>query len=149
MSVTKLSLIGLGLMVLGVGMYGWLRPEKEATVFEQKEGSEEEAGKTTSVPNTQVPPPASTTYVEILPKDCANECRAFQPSPDQYAYCQSVCGLSPDPATPAPKPSDPNLSQNLERKNEAIRASNLNKCGEMNDTDLRNASEVRVIEILL
>lgn len=149
MSVTKLSLIGLGVFLLGGGLYFVLIRPSATKVFEGDNEVSEEPSQEVSPSPAASEMPAATTFIEVLPADCADECSTLQSSPDQYAYCQSVCGLSPDPAALMPKPSDPNLSQNLERKNEAIQGSNLNKCGEITDTNLRKACEVRVTEDLL
>lgn len=149
MNVSKLSLIGLVVAVLGVSVYWLFFKQGEVTVFEREDELSEAPLEETSLPPNASEAPATSTFLEILPADCQNECISFQTVPDQYVYCQNVCGLSADPATPTPKPTDPNLSQNIERKNAAIKESNLSKCGEITDANLRKACEVRVTEDLL
>lgn len=124
--------------------------QEGGTVFEQK-NQENKLESTKEDPSEETVTPTSTSpsFVEILPIDCTNECTAFETSPDQYVYCQNVCGLSPDPATSAPTLTDPNLSKDIEQKDTAIKEGNLSGCDAITDKSLRKACQVRVTEDLL
>ena len=124
--------------------------QEGGTVFEQKNQENKlESTKEDPSEETITPTSASPSFVEILPIDCTNECAAFETSPDQYVYCQNVCGLSPDPATSTPTLTDPNLSKDLEQKDTAIKEGNLSGCDTITDSTLRKTCQVRVTEDLL
>lgn len=139
------------LLLLGVGTYFLVSSEKEAAVFEQMNQGEEEdlEEETSTLESPDLASPTTLPFIEVLPSDCNNECTAFQTSPDQYAYCRSVCGLSADPLRPTPQPTDPKLQKDIERKNEAIKESDLSKCEAITDTSLRKSCQARVTEDLL
>lgn len=149
MGWTKLLLIGLGLTILGFGAYLFFAPNQAATVFESEEKEEELSELTEDsspvLPETSSSPP----LIEILKEDCDQECANFRESADQYTYCRSICGLSAEPLSPTPQPTDPNLSKDIERKHEAIKESNLSKCETIADPSLRKSCQTRVTEDLL
>lgn len=96
---------------------------------------------------------SGTAFGEIsVPTDCSNECALFPEQSDQYAYCRSVCGLSPiDPEKPeaSRSPVDPSLEAMIRQKDEAIRLRDITLCQKIADSNLRTACEVRVTEDLL
>lgn len=83
--------------------------------------------------------------------DCSDECIAFKQDLNRYTYCRSVCGLSLTEAeslVPV-QPTDPELKQDLARKDQAVKEHNLAGCEEITDESLRKSCQVRVTEDLL
>lgn len=89
-----------------------------------------------------------STFLEILPSDCQNECTSFVSEPDKERYCRNVCGLATE--TPGDD-SDSTVpyQESIERKDAAIKNQDLGACSEIKDTNLRKSCEVRVTEDLL
>lgn len=151
MSFTKLSWVGLGFILLSAGVYFVFIHQPDQTVFEQSSETSEADPKTltpqTSLPTNQTP----STFLEVLPTDCSQECTNFALTTDQYAYCRSVCGLplTPPDETTEVKTTDPALSKAIQQKDEAIKNQDLSQCNNITDTNLRKACQVRITEDLL
>lgn len=147
-----LWLILISFLALGGIVYFFLLQKEGGIIFEQNSPTSDTFD-TQSIDNSFQTPtsqtPLPTTFVEILPADCTNECTTFQASPDQYVYCQNVCGLSPDPSASTPKLTDPKLSQDIDKKEAAIKEGNLSGCDTITDSTLRKTCQVRVTEDLL
>lgn len=145
-----LWLVLIGFLTLGGVTYFLLSQREGGIIFEQNnQGNEIESVEEEFSKETTTPALLPQSLVEILPTDCANECAAFQASPDQYVYCQNVCGLSPNPSASTPKLTDQKLSQDIDKKEAAIKEGNLSGCDAITDSTLRKTCQVRVTEDLL
>lgn len=137
------------LLLVGVGMYWFLSQEPAVIFMERVNESAIEMPEIINHPQASSEASPTPAFIEIQLRDCTNECSTFQHSPDQYVYCQNICGLSPDPTLPAPQPNDSILSKDIQQKNMAIKESDLVGCEAITEAALRKTCQVRVTEDLL
>lgn len=144
-----IALIAIGMVALGLTLWRFF-----PTVSTPDTAPESRNEQSLSQENTgMVSDHSGTSFSELsVPTDCSNECVAFPKSSDQYAYCRSVCGLSPVesemPVVPQ-SPTNPSLERMIQQKETAVQKSDLALCQTIADENLRTACVVRVTEDLL
>lgn len=138
-------------LLCGIIIFFWLSKNKPATIFEQTSDQETSLpSNTTSSHYTDTPQVSNQVFREILPTDCTNECTAFEKLPDEYVYCQSVCGLSPaDHSAPRTPINNHGIEQDIKQKNTAIQEGSLSDCETIKDAALRKACQFRITEDFL
>lgn len=101
-----------------------------------------------NAPQTETPAPEEQVFIEMTPtEDCTNECSQYQGDQEKYNYCRAVCGFTVENGVLAPPTSaDAELSHDYQVKESAVKESDIKKCQEIKDTNIRNSCQARVTE---
>ena len=141
----------LAFILCGIVAFFLFSKNQTSVIFEQATDQEVlSPGGDTSTHHIDTPQVSDQVFREILPTDCANECQTFENSPNEYVYCQNVCGLTP--ANPSNLPTsiaNQSLEQDIQQKNTAIQEGDLSNCETIKDAALRKNCQVRITEDLL
>lgn len=138
----------LAFIFCGMVVFFLFSKNQTSVIFEQTTDQEVlPPNRDTPTHHVDTPQVANQVFREILPTDCTNECQVFEKSPDEYVYCQNVCGLTP--VHPPTAITNQSLEQDIQQKNTAIREGNLSGCETIKDAALRKNCQVRITEDFL
>lgn len=124
----------LTLLAAGAYFFFWHQKKKDISPIPEEAPVEEER-----------------TFIDIAPQtDCSNDCQEHQGDQEKYDYCRTVCGFTiEDGVVKPPTSTDPELSQDYQKKDTAVNEKDIQKCQDINDENIKKTCRARVTEDML
>lgn len=115
----------------------------DATTDESEDDSATEDSKTTP----------EESFLDVTTKNCDNQCKDFN-DPEDFKYCQNVCGLIPIPKEEIIKTTkceliDDSLEADYCFKNQAISKNDIKICKKILDINIKKTCTNRFLEDIL